>query len=190
MFGTGKSYGSGNQQFGGRTPRSAEIHGSRCSVFEGLIRTSFGDWHLAIAAYNCGPGNVNKAIRRAGGKKDYWDIYYYLPSGDPADIVPLFIAANYVMTYYKEHRICPVRTEYPLHTDTLMLSNRIHFDQISAVVGVPKEDFDQAEPSIQKGQIIPGTTDNPQCMSAFQPISLWLLSITRTVFPITGHPTC
>jgi membrane-bound lytic murein transglycosylase D len=122
----------------------------------------FGDWHLAIAAYNCGPGNVNKAIRRSGGKKDYWGIYPYLPR-ETRGYVPLFIAANYVMTYYKEHRICPVRTEYPLHTDTLMLSNRMHFDQISAVVGVPKEDLLRLNPQY-RAEIIPGTPEKPQCI--------------------------
>jgi membrane-bound lytic murein transglycosylase D len=126
----------------------------------------FGDWHLAIAAYNCGPGNVNKAIRRSGGKKDYWEIYPYLPR-ETRGYVPLFIAANYVMSYFREHRICPVKTEYPLHTDTLLLGTRMHFDQISAVVGVPKEDLQMLNPQY-RAEIIPGTPEKPMglCLPA------------------------
>lgn len=165
MFGTGKSYGLDINSLVDerRDPlKSTEAAVRYLKDLYGI----FGDWHLAIAAYNCGPGNVNKAIRRAGGKKDYWDIYYYLPR-ETRGYVPLFIAANYVMTYYKEHRICPVRTEYPLHTDTLMLSNKLHFDQISAVVGVPKEDLIKLNPQYRR-EIIPGTTDKPQsvCLPA------------------------
>jgi membrane-bound lytic murein transglycosylase D len=158
MFGTGKSYGLEINSLVDerRDPlKSTEAAVRYLKDLYGI----FGDWHLAIAAYNCGPGNVNKAIRRSGGKKDYWDIYYYLPR-ETRGYVPLFIAANYVMTYYKEHRICPVRTEYPLHTDTLMLSNRMHFDQISAVVGVPKEDLVKLNPQYRR-EIIPGSTDKP-----------------------------
>jgi membrane-bound lytic murein transglycosylase D len=165
MFGTGKNYGLDINSLVDerRDPmKSTEAAARYLRDLYGI----FGDWNLAIAAYNCGPGNINKAIRRAGGKKDYWDIYYYLPR-ETRGYLPLFIAANYVMTYYKEHRICPVRTDYPLHTDTLMLSNRIHFDQISAVVGVPKEDLLKLNPQYRR-QIIPGTIEKPQsvCLPA------------------------
>lgn len=76
----------------------------------------FGDWTLVIASYNCGPGNVTKAIKRAGGEKDYWKIYPYLPS-ETRGYVPAFIAANYVMNYYCEHNICPASTRLPMGTD-------------------------------------------------------------------------
>ena len=72
----------------------------------------FGDWHLVIASYNCGPENVNKAIHRSGGKKDYWQIYPYLPR-ETRGYVPAFIAANYAMTYYCDHNICPMNTLLP-----------------------------------------------------------------------------
>ncbi|HET9570916.1 MAG TPA: transglycosylase SLT domain-containing protein [Bacteroidales bacterium] len=165
MFGTGKSYGLDINSLVDERRDPQKSTDAAVRYLKDLYGI-FGDWHLAIAAYNCGPGNVNKAIRRSGGKKDYWDIYYYLPS-ETRGYVPLFIAANYVMTYYKEHRICPVRTEYPLHTDTLMLSNKIHFDQISAVVGVPKEDLIKLNPQYRR-EIIPGTTEKPQsvCLPA------------------------
>lgn len=165
MFGTGKSYGLDINSLVDERRDPQKSTEAAVRYLKDLYNI-FGDWHLAIAAYNCGPGNVNKAIRRAGGKKDYWDIYYYLPR-ETRGYVPLFIAANYVMTYYKEHRICPVRTEYPLHTDTLMLSNKIHFDQISAVIGVSKEDLVKLNPQYRR-EIIPGTPEKPQsiCLPA------------------------
>lgn len=95
----------------------------------------FGDWHLVIAAYNAGPENINKAIRRAGGVKDYWQIYPYLPS-ETRGYVPAFIAANYAMNYYCEHNICPVITELPTQSDTIMLFRDVHFEQIANVIGI------------------------------------------------------
>jgi len=165
MFGTGKSYGLEINSLVDERRDPQKSSEAAVRYLRDLYNI-FGDWHLAIAAYNCGPGNVNKAIRRAGGKKDYWDIYYYLPR-ETRGYVPLFIAANYVMTYYKEHRICPVRTDYPLHTDTLMLSNKIHFDQISGVIGVSKGDLLKLNPQYRR-EIIPGTPEKPQsiCLPA------------------------
>lgn len=81
----------------------------------------FGDWSLVIAAYNCGPENINKAIHRADGQADYWKIYPYLPR-ETRGYVPAFIAANYVMNYYCEHNICPMRTTLPAKTDTVVVS--------------------------------------------------------------------
>ena len=90
----------------------------------------FGDWTLAIAAYNCGPENVNKAIRRSGGSRDYWTIYPYLPS-ETRGYVPAFIAANYVMTYYCDHNICPMLTNLPEHTDTVVVNRNVSFATLS-----------------------------------------------------------
>ena len=94
----------------------------------------YGDWSLAIASYNCGPGNVNKALRRAGGtadkKKDFWDIYFYLPQ-ETRGYVPAFIAANYVMTYYKDHNLGKSLARRPILTDTIHVNKRVHFEQIS-----------------------------------------------------------
>lgn len=90
----------------------------------------FGDWTLAIAAYNCGPENVNKAIRRSGGNRDYWTIYPYLPA-ETRGYVPAFIAANYVMTYYCEHNICPMLTNLPEHTDTVVVNKNVSFSTLS-----------------------------------------------------------
>ena len=95
----------------------------------------FGDWSLAIAAYNCGPGNVSKAIRRSGGRKDFWGIYQYLPA-ETRGYVPAFIAANYVMNYYCDHNICPVGTTLPQATDTLLLKKNVKMEQIAATCDI------------------------------------------------------
>lgn len=92
----------------------------------------FGDWNLVIAAYNCGPESINRAIRRAGGEKDYWKIYPYLPA-ETRGYVPAFIAANYIMNYYCEHNICPMLTDISLKTDTIQVNRDVHLQQIAAV---------------------------------------------------------
>ena len=95
----------------------------------------YGDWNLVIAAYNCGPDNISKAIHRADGETDYWKIYPYLPK-ETRGYVPAFIAANYIMNYYCEHNICAMETRLPTKTDTIMVNRNIHFEQISAICGV------------------------------------------------------
>lgn len=117
----------------------------------------FGNWHLVIAAYNCGPENVNKAIRRSNGVKDYWQIYPYLPK-ETRGYVPAFIAANYIMTYYCEHNICPLRTQLPIYTDTIMLDRNVHFEQIAAYCGLAVEHIKSLNPSY-RNNIIPGQTE-------------------------------
>ena len=114
----------------------------------------FGDWSLVIAAYNCGPNNVNKAITRAGGVKDYWVIYPYLPR-ETRGYVPAFIAANYIMNYYCEHNISPMKTQMPIATDTLMLSRDVHFSQIAAVCNVELDALRALNPQYRT-DVIPG----------------------------------
>jgi len=115
----------------------------------------FGDWSLAIASFNCGPGNVNKAIRRAGdGKKDFWQIYPYLPA-ETRGYVPAFIAANYVMNYYDKHNISPALAKKPIVTDTVHVTKRVHFEQISDVLGIPLEELQTLNPQYRTG-LIPG----------------------------------
>lgn len=114
----------------------------------------YGDWHLVIAAYNCGPGNVNKAIRRAGGKQDYWTIYPFLPA-ETRGYVPIFIAANYAMYYANAHNICKATIEFPRAVDTVMINQRIHFEQIAAVMDIPKEQIKMMNPQYRR-EIIPG----------------------------------
>lgn len=114
----------------------------------------YGDWHLAIAAYNCGPGNVNKAIRRSGGKRDFWAIYPYLPR-ETRGYVPVFIAANYAMSYADQHNICPAKVEMPLMTDTIMISDRIHLEQVAATLDIPIGEIRVLNPQYRR-DIIPG----------------------------------
>jgi len=121
----------------------------------------YGDWSLAIAAYNCGPGNVNKALRRAGDennkeKKDFWAIYYYLPA-ETRGYVPAFIAANYVMTYYNQHNISPALARRPLITDSVHVTKRVHFRQIADVLQMPIEEIRVLNPQYRR-DIIPGNT--------------------------------
>lgn len=114
----------------------------------------YHDWALAIASYNCGPGNVSKAIRRSGGKTDYWEIYPYLPR-ETRGYVPAFIAVNYVMNYYSDHNICPVLTRRPLLTDTVQVTRRVHLKQISDVLQIPIEEIRSLNPQYRR-DIIPG----------------------------------
>lgn len=109
----------------------------------------FGDWSLVIAAYNCGPENINKAIHRADGQADYWKIYPYLPR-ETRGYVPAFIAANYVMNYYCEHNICPMRTTLPAKTDTVVVSKDVHLKQIADVCSIDIEELRTLNPQYRR----------------------------------------
>lgn len=109
----------------------------------------YGDWSLVIAAYNCGPQNVRKAMQRAGGEADYWKIYPYLPR-ETKGYVPAFIAANYVMNYYCEHNICPMRTTLPAKTDTVVVTRDIHLKQIADMCGVNLEELRALNPQYRR----------------------------------------
>lgn len=114
----------------------------------------YGDWNLVIAAYNCGPGNVNKAIRRSGGKRDYWDIYPYLPK-ETRGYVPAFIAATYIMSYHNEHKICPSAIEMPAYVDTIGVNKMLHLEQVANVLNIPIEELRLLNPQY-RADIIPG----------------------------------
>ena len=109
----------------------------------------FGDWSLVIAAYNCGPENINKAIHRANGEADYWKIYPYLPR-ETRGYVPAFIAANYVMNYYCEHNICPMRTKLPAKTDTIVVTKDVHLKQIAEVCGIDIDELRTLNPQYRR----------------------------------------
>lgn len=113
----------------------------------------FGDWNLVIAAYNCGPDKLTQAIHRAGGSKDYWKIYPYLPR-ETRGYVPAFIAANYIMNYYCEHNICPMTTDLPAKTDTILVNRDVHFKQIAQVLNVDEELVRSLNPQYRKDIVI------------------------------------
>lgn len=142
--------------------RDPYVASERAASYLKDLYATYGDWSLAIAAYNCGPGNVNKALRRAGGDvkdNDFWSIYSYL-SPETRGYVPMFIAANYVMNYYPKHNISPVLPTKPLVMDTIQVSDRIHFNQISKVLDIPVEELRILNPQF-RADIIPGTPENP-----------------------------
>lgn len=116
----------------------------------------YRDWSLVIAAYNCGPGNVNKAIHRANGVRDYWTIYPYLPS-ETRGYVPAFIAANYIMNYYCEHNICPMKTKLPVTTDTVTITRDLHMQQVADLCNIEVEAIKALNPQYRT-QLIPGSS--------------------------------
>lgn len=101
---------------------------------------TYGDWNLVISAYNCGKDQLNKAIRRSHGARDYWKIYPKLPA-ETRGYVPAFIAANYVMNYYCDHNICPLTSDLPHQTDTVMVNSDIHFEQIAQVLNISVDEL-------------------------------------------------
>lgn len=116
----------------------------------------YRDWNLVIAAYNCGPTNVNKAIHRADGVHDYWTIYPYLPS-ETRGYVPAFIAANYIMNYYCEHNICPMKTKLPITTDTVTIMRDLHMQQVAELCNIDVEAIQALNPQYRT-QLIPGSS--------------------------------
>lgn len=135
--------------------RDPRISSRNAAKYLKQLYNIYGDWSLAIAAYNCGPGNVNKALRRAGGgKKDFWEIYRFLPA-ETRGYVPAFIAANYAMNYYKEHNIQPRVVSHQLVTDTIKVNKRVHFNQIALVLNIPIDEIRMLNPQYRK-DVIPG----------------------------------
>ena len=134
MLGTGKRYGLEVNSLVDERRDPVKASYAAAHYLSDLYKI-FDDWSLVIAAYNCGPDKVNKAIHRAKGSADYWNIYPYLPK-ETRGYVPAFIAANYIMNYYCEHNICPMVTELPMKTDTVVVNRDVHFEQIAQVLNI------------------------------------------------------
>ena len=115
----------------------------------------FGDWNLAISSYNCGPGNVNKAIRRGGGR-DFWTVYDYLPR-ETRGYVPAFVGAMYALRYSKEYGLTPNSAQMPVQVDTFEIKKNLHFQQISDLVGISVEELENLNPQYIK-DVIPGNS--------------------------------
>jgi len=156
MIGTGKAYGLQVNSLVDERRDPVKSSYAAARYLRDLYRI-FGDWNLVIAAYNCGPENINKAIHRAGGeKKDYWHIYPYLPK-ETRGYVPAFIAANYVMTYYCEHNICPMTSKLPAKTDTVVVSRQVHLSQIASVLELDLQMLRSLNPEYRR-DVVPGNT--------------------------------
>lgn len=153
MYTTGKVYGLEVNSFIDQRRDPVLSTKAACRYLKDLYGI-YEDWTLALAAYNCGPGNVNKAIKRAGDQaEDFWDIYPYLPA-ETRGYVPSFIAATYAYTFSYQHDIAPAPTAMPLATDTVMISRPMHFDQITSTIDLPKEVLRSLNPQY-KMDIIP-----------------------------------
>ena len=122
------------------------------------LHRTFGDWLQAIAAYNCGPGTIHKAIARSGGKRDFWEIYPYLPR-ETRGYIPAFIAVNYVMNYYSLHGIRPTRLEAPMRTDTVSVASDVLMCYVQRFTGVDIEELHTLNPQYRT-DFIPGSTGN------------------------------
>lgn len=114
----------------------------------------FGDWNLAISSYNCGSGNVNKAMRRSGSR-EFWPVYNYLPR-ETRGYVPAFVGAMYAFTYYREHGLVPETDSMPVQVDTFHIRRMLHFQQVSALTGVSVEMLKKLNPQYVH-DIVPGT---------------------------------
>ena len=158
MLGTGKDYGLKVTSLVDERYDPLKETVAACQYLQSLY-ARYEDWFLVLAAYNSGPGTVNKAILRAGGVKNYWAIWPYLPK-ETRGYVPAFIAVTYVMNFATEHNLYPINPGLLLHgTDTVMVRDYLAFDQISECVGVPMEDITFFNPQYTK-QVIPGSSDN------------------------------
>ncbi|MDH6358798.1 lytic transglycosylase domain-containing protein [Parabacteroides sp. PF5-9] len=155
MLPTGKNYGLEINSLVDERRDPVKATHAACRYFKDMYAI-YEDWQLVIASYNCGPGNINKAIRRANGKTDFWDIYPYLPR-ETRLYVPLFIAANYIMTYHCDHNLCAVETNLPLATDTVIVNNMLHFEQIADILDINIEQLRVLNPQYQR-DIVPGNT--------------------------------
>jgi membrane-bound lytic murein transglycosylase D len=165
MYSTGRMYGlTINSLVDERRDPVKATHAAAKYISD--LYKLYNDWILVIAAYNCGPGNVNKAIHRSGNKKDYWDIYYRLPR-ETRGYIPMYVGATYAVNYFAEHNIKPLPLNIPVSTDTIMVNKDIHLNQISEVMGIPLGELRALNPQYRTG-LIPGST---KPMSLTLPIS-------------------
>lgn len=156
MPATGKSYGLEINSLVDERRDPIRSTQAACRYLKDLYAI-YNDWSLAIAAYNCGPGNVNKAMARAGEKsRNFWDIYDYLPR-ETRGYVPAFIGASYAYAYHRQHGIELTEAPIPLAIDTIHVNRLMHFEQIASTIGVPVETLRQLNPQY-KLDIIPATT--------------------------------
>ncbi|MFO7655732.1 MAG: transglycosylase SLT domain-containing protein [Bacteroidales bacterium] len=179
MYGTGKLYGlTVNSHIDERMDPIKSTHAA--ARFLRDLYKRYGDWTLALAAYNCGPGNVNKAIRRSGGKKNYWDIYFYLPR-ETRGYVPAFIAAAYVMNYYPEHNFVASKIDLPLMNDTIMVTKPLHLEQVANVLNIPLKQLRDMNPQYRV-DIIPGSFVTPLPLTLPDTLTLAFIDHSDSIY--------
>lgn len=161
MPATGKRYGLEINSLVDERMDPIKSTDAACRFLKAMYNV-FQDWNLVIAAYNCGSGNVSKAIHRAGGKRDFWSIYPYLPR-ETRSYLPIFIAANYAMNYSDLHGICPAPIEKIMLTDTIMTNRRMHLEQVSAKLDIPMEELRRLNPQYVR-DILPGGNQYALCL--------------------------
>ena len=154
MPSTGRSYGLSNSWYIDDRMDPNQATDAACRYLKSLYNT-FGRWDLAIAAYNCGPGNVRKAIRRSGYKKDFWQIYRYLPR-ETRSYIPQFIAINYVLNYAEEHNLFPNQKSSLALSDTIIVSQYLHLATFAHFTDIALEELLDLNPSIKRGVIPEG----------------------------------
>lgn len=151
MYSTGKSY---DLELNSLVDERRDPYRSTVAAAKYLrdLHGIFGDWTLAIAAYNCGPGNINKAIARSGGKRDFWQLYDYLPR-ETRGYIPAFIAATYIMNYYHEHGIKPNKIEVPIHTDTVTVQHDMLFSVVQRFTGIEVAELRALNPQFRTDMV-------------------------------------
>jgi membrane-bound lytic murein transglycosylase D len=155
MYSTGKLYGlEVNSVVDERRDINKSTYAAAHYISD--LHGVFDDWILAIAAYNCGPGNIKKAIARSGGKRDYWEIYYFLPR-ETRGYIPAFIAVTYVMNYYREHGLRPEQFKMPDRTDTLMVERDVLFAYLQEYLELEEDELHALNPQY-RSDYIPGAT--------------------------------
>lgn len=185
MLATGKDYGLKVTSLLDERYDPMKETEAACQYLQSLY-ARYGDWFLVLAAYNSGPGNVNKAIIKAGGVKNYWAIWPYLPA-ETRGYVPAFIAVTYVMNYAPEHNLYPANPGLLLHgTDTVMVHQRVGFDQINECVGVSMEDLTFFNPQYTK-RIIPASKESPCALRLPMKYTLRFVQLEDSIYSYVSH---
>jgi membrane-bound lytic murein transglycosylase D len=184
MYGTGKQMGLEVTSF--VDERRDPIKSTDAAIrYLKYLYNTYDDWYLAIAAYNCGPGNVNRAIRRSGNKKNYWQIYYHLPK-ETRGYVPAFIAAAYVMNYYREHNLRARMPDIPFQADTLYVHDYLHFEQLESMLDMDK-DLVRALNPMYRRDVIPAKAEKPYPLTLPAHKALEFLEKDSVIFAHERH---
>jgi membrane-bound lytic murein transglycosylase D len=178
MYGTGLMNGLTINSFVDERRDPVKSTYAAAKYMKGLYEI-YGDWTLVIAAYNCGPTNVNKAIRRSGGKRNYWEMYRYLPR-ETRGHVPAFIAVAYLMNYYEYHDLAPRYVNLNFPVDTIMISDQLHLEQVSHVLNIPIQLLRDLNPQYKR-DIIPGK-QKPYALRIPLELSMKFIEYSDSIF--------